>query len=420
MKIRLYFDLSCRELKKFKKASIILQTVHLCFGTWALLKLLFTRNLNYGMALVLVLFCVSNFSCQQQQESLDKVNSYKQNAADSDEAANDAIPTQSKLIAALANDTIQRIAFGSCNKQSAPQPLWQEILAHRPDVWLWTGDNIYGDTEDMNVLRKKYAQQKENGNYQALLRSTPIFGIWDDHDYGKNDGNKLYPKRKESRDLMLDFLDVPKDNPVWQREGAYQSYELGQKGKRIKVILLDTRYFQDQLQRNPNRKAHNNYLLDTTGTILGEAQWAWLTNELSKSTAQIHLIISSIQVLANDHGYEKWGNFPKERQRLLDLLAQNQVSHPILISGDRHIGEISKMPLQGANGEIFHLYDITSSGLTHSYRKAKEENQLRVSPLVVNKNYGLLKIDWTQEQPSITVNLSGLEGTVFYEETLEF
>lgn len=37
------------------------------------------------------------------------------------------------------------IAFGSCSKQWESQPLWSRIEALHPEVWLWLGDNIYGD-----------------------------------------------------------------------------------------------------------------------------------------------------------------------------------------------------------------------------------------------------------------------------------
>ena len=116
------------------------------------------------------------------------------------------------------------IAFGSCSRQSLPQLMWPFVLDQSPDLWIWTGDNIYGDSEDMGVLKKKYDRQKSEANYQKMRASMDIIGIWDDRDYGVNDGGKEFPKRAESRDLMFEFLNVPKSHPAWKREGAYQSY----------------------------------------------------------------------------------------------------------------------------------------------------------------------------------------------------
>ena len=114
------------------------------------------------------------------------------------------------------NKPLTTIAFGSCSDQKRPQPLWDDIVAQKPDLWIWLGDNIYGDSENMDTLRAKYARQKSNPVYQQLRQSTPIIGVWDDHDYGVNDGGKEYPKRKESQQLMLDFLDVPVNQSITQ------------------------------------------------------------------------------------------------------------------------------------------------------------------------------------------------------------
>jgi hypothetical protein len=44
-----------------------------------------------------------------------------------------------------ANQTITKIAFGSCASQSMPQPHWDTIVLQEPDLFLLMGDNVYGD-----------------------------------------------------------------------------------------------------------------------------------------------------------------------------------------------------------------------------------------------------------------------------------
>lgn len=300
--------------------------------------------------------------------------------------------------------TLQTIAFGSCNRQYLDQSMWQYILQNEPDIWIWMGDNIYADTKDMNLMAMQYDTAKSNPLYQQLLHKMPVVGIWDDHDYGVNDGDKAYPMREESKKLMLDFLDVPKDAPVRQYEGAYQSYTFGKGNKKVKILLLDTRYFRDELEENPAR--HPRYLISEEGDILGEAQWQWLEKELTNSDAQLHLLVSGIQIIPEEHAFEKWANFPKARKRLFDLLVKTQPQHAILLSGDRHIAEVSKMELDELD---YALYDITSSGLTHSYKEAKDEpNRFRVSRLIGERNFGLLYIDWTKEGPIVRTEIRGL------------
>jgi alkaline phosphatase D len=145
------------------------------------------------------------------------------------------------------------------------------------------------------------------------------------------------------------------------------------------------------------------YHPNTEGTILGEDQWLWLEKELSGSTADIHLIGSSIQLIPNDHGYEKWGNFPAERQRFFDLMAKTAPSRPIILSGDRHIAEFSKIDLEGL---AFPLYEFTSSGLTHTWSSGEgEKNTCRVGELIISKNFGIIEIEHNEDNSIVNITL---------------
>ncbi|MCM0042629.1 MAG: alkaline phosphatase family protein [Algoriphagus sp.] len=306
-------------------------------------------------------------------------------------------------------EKIDRIAFGSCNRQDAPQPLWKPILADRPDLWIWMGDNIYGDSPIMDTLRAKYARQNANPDYQVLKASTPLIGIWDDHDFGINDGGKNYAQKKASRDLMFDFLNVPQGAPERKREGGYSAHTYGEGEQQVKVILLDGRYFRDTLTR-----VDGVYQINSKGQILGDEQWKWLENELNWSTARVNFIVSGIQFLPTEHAYEKWANFPQEREKLLNLIASSGVQNPILLSGDRHIAEIMRLvDSRFPEG----LVEVTASGLTHTWSRISEEkNNIRISELIAKLNYGLASFDWTKNL--LTLEIKGEEGIVLSTLTL--
>ncbi len=309
---------------------------------------------------------------------------------------------------------IEVIAFGSCNKVDLPQKMWSPILQNEPDLWIWLGDILYADTENMNKMAADYKQQKNLPGYKNFIEQCPVVGIWDDHDYGVNDGGKEFPKKNASKKLLLDFLDVSKNEKVWKRPGAYQSYLFGEPGKEVKVILLDTRYFRDDVKRTigTNRR----YIPNEKGTILGKEQWAWLERELKNSKAQVNIIASSIQVLPKEHRFEKWDNFPKERARLLRLIQNTNPKKAILLSGDRHISEISKVKLKKLS---YSLYEITSSSLTHARPKPEgEPNQYRVGDLVDKNNFSVLKFDWTQEDVKVKVEIRGEQNKVYESQDL--
>ncbi|UXP32274.1 alkaline phosphatase family protein [Reichenbachiella agarivorans] len=276
-----------------------------------------------------------------------------------------------------------KIAFGSCSHQDQPQPLWDEVVSESADIWIWLGDNIYGDSENMDTLRAKYLRQKLNPEYQVLMKQTKIIGTWDDHDFGENNAGKNYPAKEASQQELLDFLDVPMDDERRRRAGVYTSYDLGDSAFQIKILLLDTRYFRDDL-----KMLNDSIVADSVGTILGDAQWVWLESVLAQSTADVHLFASGIQFLPEEHIYEKWANFPKDREKLLQLIHQYQINRPIVLSGDRHIGEISRLDYQGQL-----VYDLTSSSLTHGWSEhRKEPNKHRIGNIVYDMNYGVLEI----------------------------
>jgi alkaline phosphatase D len=309
-----------------------------------------------------------------------------------------------------ANRTI--IAFGSCSRQNISNQRWDVVSKHDPDLWIWLGDNIYGDTHDMNVMARKYDLQKEHPGYQQLLGSnTQIIGTWDDHDYGINDGGKHYTMKDESKKLFMDFLDIPDDHPITEHEGVYQSYDYRFHQHLLKIILLDTRYFRDTVYRDLASRA---YKPNIEGDILGEPQWQWLEKELFSSNADLILIGSSIQVIPEEHIYEKWANFPSARNKLLELLGRYPDKRVVLLSGDRHIAEISEMKLDYLN---YPLYDFTSSGLTHTWNSENiEANRYRVSDFIIQLNFGLIIIDWnTKNNHSIIFQIRGENDQLLYE-----
>ena len=287
----------------------------------------------------------------------------------------------------VQDEKVIKIAFGSCNKHDLEQPMWNTIFKTRPDLFIWAGDNIYGDTEVMNELIAKYDAQLGIPEYQQFSARVNIIGTWDDHDYGANDAGKEYPRKKESRDIALEFLKVSKSNPVWEREGMYQSYMLG--NNEVKIILLDTRYFRD-----PLNKKGSNILPNENGDILGEEQWNWLDHELRKNEGQkMTLIVSSIQVIPEEHPYEKWANFPKARKRLFEMLHYSEAPNVIFLSGDRHMAEISIMEYKEKN-----YYELTSSGLTHVWENMPEEkNKYRRGSVINELNFGFISMEKKKE-----------------------
>jgi len=323
-----------------------------------------------------------------------------------------------RLHAADPAGPLERIAFGSCAEQDRALPIWDAIVASKPNVFLFLGDNIYGDTEDMEILRAKYAKLGAMPGYQKLTQTCPILATWDDHDYGVNDGGNLYPKRVESQEIFLDFFGVPKDSPRRKQEGVYNAQIFGPEGKRVQVIMLDTRYFRSPLKKKAKFERNIGPYLptdDPTATMLGDKQWKWFEEQL-RMPAEVRIIGSSIQVVPEDHGWEKWMNIPHERARLFDLLRDTKAAGVIFLSGDRHLAELSVMDA----GIGYPLYDLTSSGLNQAFKKwrPQEANRHRVGTMNFGDNSGLILIDWEKEDPIISLQIRDVAGEIFVNQKI--
>ena len=198
---------------------------------------------------------------------------------------------------------IKRIAFGSCADQSRAQPIWNVIAKAKPDLFLFIGDNVYADTDDMNVMSARYAELGAKPEFAAFRSKVPVLATWDDHDYGINDGGVEYSKKEESKKIMLDFFGEPADSERRQRPGIHTSYEFGPDGKRLQIILLDLRWFRSPIHWDEKAGGYVPNT-DPNATILGAEQWSWLERELQKP-ADLRLIASSTQLTSGEHHWEK-------------------------------------------------------------------------------------------------------------------
>ena len=323
-----------------------------------------------------------------------------------------AAPAQS----AETDKIIERIACGSCAHQGRNQIIWDPIVAEKPNLFLFCGDNIYGDTDDMTVMREKYELLGAQPGYQKLLETCPVLAVWDDHDYGLNDAGAEYEQKVESEAEFHRFFKTPDDAPSRTWPGTYESNLYGPEGKRVHIIRLDTRYFRSALKKLPKRGSDGPYdrVTDKSATMLGDAQWKWLGEQL-KVPADLRVIVSSIQVIPEDHRWELWANMPHERDRILELIGEKQAKNVVFVSGDRHMAEISALKTTDSKSPGFPVYELTSSGMTHAGGGKKgEKNRHRVSETnFQSRNYGMIRVDW--ETRNVNLEVHDVEGQLVQE-----
>lgn len=297
--------------------------------------------------------------------------------------------------------SVTKITFGSCGYQDDPQPVLSLAAEQQPAAFIFLGDNIYGDTYNMDTLRNKYIRWMEQPDFKRLDSSTTIFATWDDHDFGWNDAGRYYPYKKESKEIFMEFFKEPANSERRKHEGIYHTEFITQDEKTIQVILLDVRTFRNDVLRynkgdslprkeyfyTPDYKPH----VSADSTLLGEEQWKWLDEELKKP-ADLRLICSGSQFAIEYNGYEAWANFPHEQKKMLELIKSTKANGVLFLTGDVHYAEISRLEEPG----LYPIYDITASGITSTWDFATQ-NKNRIEGPVMDNHYGLLTIEWTKD-----------------------
>ncbi len=323
-------------------------------------------------------------------------------------------PDQAQKNAPLPpTDTVlTRIAFGSCADEELPQPIWQTIAAESPNIFLFMGDNVYADNNRgvrvENFTRAElefaYSTLDSHVDFAPFRASVPMLSTWDDHDFGKNDAGVEFELKQDAKELMLETLGKPQDTAMPNRPGVYHSATYGPAGQRVQIIMLDTRWFRSALKETdePGAAGKERYVPDTdpSKTMLGATQWAWLKDQFEQP-ADLRLLVSSIQVIADGHGWEAWRTMPLEREKLYSIIEETGAANTIILSGDRHVGGLYRKIISPDNT----LVEVTSSSLNLPWSnwnpdkdRVAETGPYQIGDLYGRANFGTLDIDWDKRQ----------------------
>jgi hypothetical protein len=285
-------------------------------------------------------------------------------------------------------------AFSSCARTGSNGVVFDAIRASDPLFYMNVGDlhYTYIDEDDPDLFRAQYAKVLDQPAQAALYRSTSFAYVWDDHDYGPNDGDRTSPTRDAAREVYQEY--VPHYALVAPDEAIYHAFSVG----RVRFIVTDIRS-----ERDPDTE------LDNAGkSMLGEAQKAWFKQQLLDANGEYPVIIwvnSGPWIDAAGVGKDTWGGFTTERRELADFIADNQIEGLLMLSGDAHMvaiddGTHSDFSTKGGGGfPVLHAAPLDKRGSVkggpYSEGTSAESGQ-----------FGLVTVD-DDGGSTVTVTLSG-------------
>ena len=287
---------------------------------------------------------------------------------------------------------ILTLGFGSCLHQDRSMAILKTIEKKELDLFMFIGDNVYGDQKDgeLDKLIRTYKQQLDN--LEDFLKNVSTEFIWDDHDFGLNDGGSDYRYKDRAKELFLETWKIPSQDPRRLRDGLYFDKMIEKNGLKVHLIFLDNRTFKSEwkLTDEFNKEGKERYVkdFDPDKTLLGKKQWQWLKDKLNEDS-NIKIILSSLQILSLGHGWESWDKLPLERERLFNLIDESNVSNLFILSGDRHRGGFYSFKTDDNND----IYEFTSSSLNLPIPFNKEEKgSLRIGSTYRKANFGVVRI----------------------------
>ena len=290
------------------------------------------------------------------------------------------------------------IAFGGgAGYTPENERMWETIRSFNPQALLLLGDNIYSDDPQSTAMQQYcYYRRQSQEEYRRLLASTPVYAIWDDHDFCTNDkwgGPEI-------------------DNPPWKRTvwqtfgqnwvnpyygggeaqpGCWFDFEIGD----VHFILLDGRYYRT----DPKVE---------TPSMLGPAQKAWLFETLKNSNATFKVLGSPVPWDFRTKGgsTDTWNGFREEREEIFRFIEQNRIEGIVLMSADRHRSDAWR--IVRPNGYDF--YEFNSSRLTNRHvHKTMDEAIFSYNE---KQSFGIVEFDTMIENPSVTYKVVNIDGEV--------
>ena len=310
------------------------------------------------------------------------------------------------------------VAFGSCNyinEESVDRPgkgygsgyqIFESIHSKKPNIMLWGGDNVYlreADWDSKTGIYHRYTHSRSIKELQPLLASSQNFAIWDDHDFGPNDGDRSFYFKYETQNAFKNFwANKTYGTDANQKEGIYSTFNWGD----AQFFLLDDRFFKSPNDRLTGEK-----------TIIGTTQFEWLIDALSSSKATFKVIVIGGQVINPTARFENYENYPKEKQKLLSEIEANKIKGVLFLTGDRHFSELSKLNRENN----YPLYDWTvsplTSGVGNSYKDDVNKNRVEGS-LFAQNNFGILSFSGNKANRQLKLTLFDVQGKELWNKVI--
>lgn len=295
------------------------------------------------------------------------------------------------------------LAFGSC-ADMASIPLWTQMEEQGAEGLVLLGDTPYIDKTDLRTAREKHRQFLSVPSLAKLIRHTPTWGTWDDHDFGRNDSDGRLPGKENTRQAFVEYR--ANEQFGHDDQGIYTKFRYGP----VEVFLLDTRWFS---RTEPSPVAPDK------PTLLGKIQWEWLKESLRSSDAKFKVIACGMIWDDKENSEsDDWGTYSHEREALFEFLGDQKISGVVLIGGDIHCSRLLKYKTEAQVGYPIHQF-IVSPIHDRTIPKLNVPHPDLIKGAAIPHVWLRLEVDSTREPAQLHAKWVQMDGQPMWDITLE-
>lgn len=343
-----------------------------------------------------------DFTGRWRFEGLRPATKYRYRLVDVVSEKGDAIEGEFRTAPAPGAAARVSLALGSCATEDAgSRAVWKRMRAEGIDGLVLCGDTPYIDSTDMKKQRTRYREFGAVKEFQEVARSVPVWGTWDDHDFGRNDADGRLRGKENARQAFTEYRALASFGDG--KTGIYTKFRMGP----VEVLVIDTRWFANTGPSPVN---------EDKPTLLGAAQWEWLQASLEESTAPWKVLLCGMIWDAKHNGErDHWETYAHERQAIFDFIREKRISGVVLFGGDIHVTRVLRYDAEKTVG--YPLYQFISSPIHH-----------RVLPVLNNPHPALLHssetpntflkltFDNTGDEPLLSARFLDKDGDLLFEE----
>jgi alkaline phosphatase D len=305
-----------------------------------------------------------------------------------------------------------QVVFGGCaGYVPYNERIWDVIRRFEPQAFLTLGDNVYiDDPESPDQQRLMYYKRQSRPEFRRLVGSTPVYSIWDDHDFGMDD-SEGGPEADLPywKPMVLDIFKQNWVNPSYgntDRPGIWFDFEIGD----VHFIMLDGRYYREDAGRWSSGERIAN------ASMLGPHQKEWLKKTLTESEATFKVLVSPVPWKYDAKGsgvrrLDGWYGYSEEREEIFSWIEDQNIEGVVLVSSDRHRSDA--WLIERENG--YNFYEFNSGHFTNEHTHDVMEGSL--IGFNDRNSFGLLTFDTVADDPAVTYQIVDING--FVHETLK-